>query len=59
MVIRVINEKECRGALGRASLGRLGCSLNDQPYVVPVYLAYEADYIYFFSTIGQKLSGCG
>jgi len=55
MLIREMNEKECRGVLERASLGRLGCSLNDQPYVVPVYLAYEADHIYFFSTIGQKI----
>jgi len=55
MLIREMNEKECREVLERATLGRLGCSLDDQPYVVPIYLAYEADYIYFFSAIGQKI----
>jgi nitroimidazol reductase NimA-like FMN-containing flavoprotein (pyridoxamine 5'-phosphate oxidase superfamily) len=55
MLIREMYEKECRAVLERASLGRLDCSLNDQPYVVSVYLAYEADYIYFFSTVGQKI----
>jgi nitroimidazol reductase NimA-like FMN-containing flavoprotein (pyridoxamine 5'-phosphate oxidase superfamily) len=46
MLILEMNENECRGALERAVLGRLRCSFNDQPYVVPVCLAYEADYIY-------------
>jgi len=55
MLIKEINETECREVLSRASLGRLGCSLNDQPYIVPVGLAYEDGYIYVFSTLGQKI----
>jgi hypothetical protein len=55
MVVREMTEKECRGVLERASMGRLGCSSDDQPYIVPVYLAYEPDYIYVFSTFGQKI----
>lgn len=55
MIINQIAEKECRAILARASIGRLGCSLNDQPYVVPIYFAYEADYIYALSTVGQKI----
>jgi nitroimidazol reductase NimA-like FMN-containing flavoprotein (pyridoxamine 5'-phosphate oxidase superfamily) len=50
-----MTEKECRGVLERASMGRLGCSSDGQPYIVPVYLAYEPDYIYVFSTFGQKI----
>lgn len=55
MQIDELNETECREILSRASSARLGCSLNDQPYVVPVGIAYEEDYIYVFSTMGQKV----
>jgi len=41
--------------LGRASIGRLGCCLNNQPYVVPIFFAYEPGYVYAFSTLGQKI----
>ena len=41
MVINEMNEKECSGFLASASLGRLGCSLDNEPYVVPIYFAYE------------------
>ena len=55
MRIDELNETECREILSRTSSARLGCSLNDQPYVVPVGIAYEEDYIYIFSTMGQKI----
>jgi hypothetical protein len=55
MLIREMTETECRALLERASMGRLGCSLDGQPYIVPVYLAYEPDFIYVFSTFGQKI----
>jgi uncharacterized protein len=55
MVVHEMTEKECRSLLARAAMGRLGCSLDNQPYVVPVYLAYEPDSIYVFSTFGQKI----
>ena len=54
-MINEVADQECREILTRASIGRLGCSLNDQPYVVPVYFVYESDYIYVFSTVGQKI----
>ena len=55
MRIDELNETECREIFSRASSARLGCALNDQPYVVPVGIAYEEDYIYVFSTMGQKI----
>src|SRR6266540_691434 len=55
MVINKMTEKECGELLARASLGRLGCSLDNQPYVVPVSFAYEPGYIYVLSTFGQKI----
>jgi nitroimidazol reductase NimA-like FMN-containing flavoprotein (pyridoxamine 5'-phosphate oxidase superfamily) len=55
MRIDELNETECREILSRSSSARLGCSLDDQPYVIPVGIAYEEDYIYVFSTMGQKI----
>jgi len=55
MRIDELNDSECREILSRATMARLGCSLNDQPYVIPVGIAYESDFVYVFSTPGQKI----
>lgn len=55
MVVNEMSEKECRGLLSRTSIGRLGCSQADQPYVVTIYFAFEPDYFYVLSTLGQKI----
>jgi len=55
MVISEMTEKECRDLLARNSIGRLGCAQENQPYVVPIYLAYDIDYFYVLSTLGQKI----
>lgn len=55
MKIHEISDDECRAVLARAAMGRLGCALDNQPYVVPIAFAYEPEYIYAFSTVGQKV----
>ncbi|HVN20864.1 MAG TPA: pyridoxamine 5'-phosphate oxidase family protein [Dongiaceae bacterium] len=55
MRIDELDQTTCREILSRASFGRLACSLNDQPYVIPVGFAYEAEQIYVFATLGQKI----
>jgi|SRR5689334_5677023 len=55
MRIIPISQEECSEVLQRVSIGRLACSLNDQPYVVPVAFSYEPDCIYIFSTFGKKI----
>ena len=55
MRIIAMSQQECKELLRRVSIGRLGCSLDDQPYVVPVGFSYEPDYIYIFSTLGKKI----
>ncbi|HME35979.1 MAG TPA: pyridoxamine 5'-phosphate oxidase family protein [Candidatus Sulfotelmatobacter sp.] len=50
-----MTDTECGVFLASASLGRLGCSLGDQPYVVPINFAYEPGYIYVLSTFGRKI----
>lgn len=48
-------KSECEQVLKRVSLGRLGCSLDNQPYVIPLAFTYEPDRIYAFSTLGKKI----
>jgi len=55
MRIVAISQQECSELLQRVSIGRLACSLDDQPYAVPVAFAYEPGYIYIFSTHGKKI----
>jgi uncharacterized protein len=55
MVINEMTAEECSAFLGHASLGRLGCSNENEPYVVPIHFAFEDGYLYVFSTFGQKV----
>jgi nitroimidazol reductase NimA-like FMN-containing flavoprotein (pyridoxamine 5'-phosphate oxidase superfamily) len=55
MLINEMTEQECRSALADASFGRLGCAFEDQPYIVPVYFAYDDGYVYVLGTAGQKI----
>ena len=58
MLIHELDTAECATVLQRTILGRLGCSHDDQPYVVPIYFSYDADLhcLYGFSSIGQKVN---
>jgi len=55
MLIKELTREECLDLLDRAHLGRLACAHESQPYVVPIYFAYDNDYLYSFSTVGQKI----
>jgi nitroimidazol reductase NimA-like FMN-containing flavoprotein (pyridoxamine 5'-phosphate oxidase superfamily) len=55
MMINEMTKEECGALLVRVSLGRLACSLENVPYVVPIYFAYEPGRMYVLSTLGQKI----
>lgn len=55
MLIQRMTTQECRLFLARAGMGRLACSRANQPYVIPIYFAYQSDRLYGFSTLGQKI----
>jgi nitroimidazol reductase NimA-like FMN-containing flavoprotein (pyridoxamine 5'-phosphate oxidase superfamily) len=55
MRIGEMTAKECKEILACTTIGRLGCSRENQPYVVPIYFVYEPDHLYGFSTEGQKI----
>ena len=54
MLVQDLNKDECCGLLKRLGFGRLGCTNKNQPYVVPIYFAYEPDHLFGFSTAGKK-----
>ena len=55
MLISTMKSEECREFLARHSVGRLACARDRQPYIVPIYFAYESDQLYGFTTPGQKV----
>jgi hypothetical protein len=55
MRISEMEDRECRDTLARLGFGRLGCARDNQPYIVPIYFAYEPDRLYGFATLGQKI----
>ena len=55
MVIREMTERECRAMLVRMDVARLGCALNNQPYIVPIHVYLEGEFLYGYATLGQKI----
>src|SRR5512141_2678607 len=55
MFIHEMTEAECHYALKHAHVGRLACTRDNQPYVVPMYFAYSENHLYAISTVGQKI----
>ena len=42
--------------LERATLGRVACTHEGQPYITPMSVTYDANWLYSFSTLGQKIT---
>jgi uncharacterized protein len=55
VLIEELTRQASLDLLARARLGRLACVQGPQPYVVPFYFAYRHNYLYSFSTVGQKI----
>jgi nitroimidazol reductase NimA-like FMN-containing flavoprotein (pyridoxamine 5'-phosphate oxidase superfamily) len=55
MLVKELSRRECHEMLARLGFGRLACARENQPYIVPVYFAYETDRLYGFATMGQKV----
>jgi nitroimidazol reductase NimA-like FMN-containing flavoprotein (pyridoxamine 5'-phosphate oxidase superfamily) len=57
MLIHELTQGECRRVLSLATVARLACSHNDQPYIVPISFAFdpESSSLFGFSTVGKKV----
>ena len=49
--------KEMHELLRQVGFGHLGCVENNRPYVVPISIVSEGNFVYSFSMPGQKLEG--
>ena len=49
-----MRDGEMYDLLRRISYGHLACSQDDQPYVVPIYFAYDGEDIFIYTTEGKK-----
>lgn len=55
MHIQELTKKECLEALTRLKFGRLGCSRDNQPYIVPVYFVCHERHLYSVAQLGRKI----
>jgi len=55
VLIQELTRETSLDLLARTRLGRLACAQGAQPYVVPFYFAYDNNYLYSLSTVGQKI----
>jgi uncharacterized protein len=56
MLIHDMTRQASIALLARTHLGRLACAHDGQPYITPMYFAYDEDCLYSFSTLGQKIA---
>ena len=56
LVIETLSDEECGSFLGRASVGRVGVTIDALPVVLPVNFALVEDAVVFRTTPGTKLS---
>ena len=52
-VIGIMTADEIEDTLRRHRIGRIGCSVGDRPYVVPINYAYDGALVYAFSASGR------
>lgn len=55
MVIETMTDRECREMLARTEIAHLACAVDNQPYIVPVRIDFDGDFLYAFATVGRKI----
>jgi nitroimidazol reductase NimA-like FMN-containing flavoprotein (pyridoxamine 5'-phosphate oxidase superfamily) len=52
--VREMDNNEINDVLAHVGYGHLACSLNDEPYLVPIHYAYSPPKFYVYTTEGKK-----
>ena len=55
MVIHEMTEGECRAMLAGTNIARLACARKNQPYIVPIRVDLDHEFLYGYATLGQKI----
>ena len=56
MLIHAMTRQACIDLLTRNRLNRLASARDGQPYITPMHYVYDGNYLYSFSTLGQKIT---
>jgi nitroimidazol reductase NimA-like FMN-containing flavoprotein (pyridoxamine 5'-phosphate oxidase superfamily) len=55
MRVRELSQTACKRVLSRATVARIACARDGQPYIVPLGVVFDGSDLYSFSTLGQKI----
>lgn len=55
-MINTISDEQARELLRSARIGRLGCIVNGEPYIVPINFTFEDNSLYSHSLPGTKIT---
>jgi nitroimidazol reductase NimA-like FMN-containing flavoprotein (pyridoxamine 5'-phosphate oxidase superfamily) len=55
MIVHHLTPQECASILERATLGRLACVRDAEPYIVPIHVAFDGYHLYGLSIVGRKI----
>jgi nitroimidazol reductase NimA-like FMN-containing flavoprotein (pyridoxamine 5'-phosphate oxidase superfamily) len=55
MEVHSLDNRELEKMLATASLGRLACVSEGQPYIALLYFGFDEGYLYSFTTMGRKI----
>lgn len=54
-MVGLLSQDEIEALLRRRRIGRIGCCIEDRPYVVPINYAYDGSAVYVASGPGRKI----
>ena len=55
MLIEAMTVEECWAMLARNNIARLACARDNQPYVVPLRLDLDGQFLYGYTALGRKI----
>ena len=55
-MITTISDEQARELLRSSRVGRLGCIVNGEPYIVPINFTFEDNSVYSHSLPGKKIT---
>jgi nitroimidazol reductase NimA-like FMN-containing flavoprotein (pyridoxamine 5'-phosphate oxidase superfamily) len=54
-MVGLLSQDEIEALLRRRRIGRIGCCIDERPYIVPVNYAYDGSAVYVISGPGRKI----
>ena len=55
MLIQAMTTEECWAMLARNNIVRLACARDNQPYIVPLRVDLDGQYLYGYTSLGRKI----